>query len=49
MGTGREPGMPGLDDMLRSEDVAAAIVTVLEQPRSMRTLLWSMRSMAEAD
>lgn len=49
MGTGREPGMPGLDDMLRPEDVAAAIVTVLEQPRSMRTLLWSMRSMEEAD
>lgn len=49
MGTGREPEMPGLDDMLRPEDVADAIVTVLEQPRSMRTLLWSMRSMEEAD
>lgn len=49
MGTGREPGMPGLDDMLRPQDVADAIVTVLEQPRSMRTLLWSMRSMEEAD
>lgn len=49
MGTGREPDMPGLDDMLRPEDVADAIVTVLEQPRSMRTLLWSMRSMEEAD
>lgn len=49
MGTGREPDMPGLDDMLRPEEVADAIVTVLEQPRSMRTLLWSMRSMEEAD
>ncbi len=49
MGTGREPEMRGLDDMLRPEDVADAIVTVLEQPRSMRTLLWSMRHMEEAD
>ncbi len=49
MGSGRTPDMPGLDDMLRAEDVAAAIVTVLRQPRSMRTLLWSMRSIEEAD
>lgn len=49
MDTGREPDMPGLDDMLRPEDVADAIVTALSQPRSMRTLLWSMRSMQEAD
>ncbi len=49
MGTGRTPDMPGLIDMLRAEDVAEAIVTVLRQPRSMRTLLWSMRSMQEAD
>lgn len=49
MGTGREPGMPGLADMMTAEDIAAAIVAVLRQPRSMRTLLWSMRSMKEAD
>jgi NADP-dependent 3-hydroxy acid dehydrogenase YdfG len=49
MGAGRTPDMPGLADMLRAEDVAAAIVTVLRQPRSMRTLLWSMRSIHEAD
>jgi NADP-dependent 3-hydroxy acid dehydrogenase YdfG len=49
MGAGRTPDMPGLDDMLRAEDVAAAVVTVLRQPRSMRTLLWSMRSIHEAD
>lgn len=49
MGTGREPGMPGLDDMLRAEDVADAIVTVLRQPAHMRSLLWSMRHMHEAD
>jgi NADP-dependent 3-hydroxy acid dehydrogenase YdfG len=49
MGAGRTPDMPGLDDMLRAEDVAAAVVTVLRQPASMRTLLWSMRSIHEAD
>jgi len=49
MGTGRTPDMPGLADMLDAEDMAAAVVTVLQQPKSMRTLLWSMRSMKEAD
>jgi 3-oxoacyl-[acyl-carrier protein] reductase len=41
--------MPGLDEMLRAEDVAAAVVTVLRQPRTMRTLVWSMRSIHEED
>jgi NADP-dependent 3-hydroxy acid dehydrogenase YdfG len=49
MGAGRTPDMPGLADMLRAEDVADAIVTVLRQPRTMRTLVWSMRSIHEAD
>ncbi len=49
MGAGRTPDMPGLADMMNAEDVAAAVVTVLKQPRSMRTLLWSMRSIKEAD
>ena len=49
MGAGRTPDMPGLADMLRPEDVAAAVVTVLTQPASMRTLVWSMRSIQEAD
>ncbi|MFB3099579.1 MAG: SDR family oxidoreductase [Acidimicrobiia bacterium] len=49
MGTGRTPDMPGLADMLDAEDLAAAVVTVLQQPKSMRTLLWSMRSMKEED
>lgn len=49
MGAGRTPDMPGLADMLRAEDVAESIVTVLRQPRSMRTLLWSMRSIQEPD
>jgi NADP-dependent 3-hydroxy acid dehydrogenase YdfG len=41
--------MPGLDDMLRAEDVADAIVTVLRQPPTVRTLIWSLRSVREAD
>ncbi|MDH3259936.1 MAG: SDR family oxidoreductase [Acidimicrobiia bacterium] len=49
MGAGRTPDMPGLADMLRPEDVAEAVVTVLKQPLTMRTLLWSMRSIKEAD
>lgn len=49
MGAGRTPDMPGLDDMMRAEDVAAAVVTVLKQPLSMRTLIWSMRSIKEDD
>ena len=49
MGTGRTPGMPGLAEMLRPEDVAEAVVTVLTQPKTMRTLVWSMRSIHEDD
>ncbi|MEA3501918.1 MAG: SDR family oxidoreductase [Actinomycetota bacterium] len=49
MGAGRTPDMPGLADMMRAEDVAEAVVTVLKQPLSMRTLIWSMRSVKEAD
>lgn len=49
MGAGRTPDMPGLDEMMRPEDIAAAVVTVLKQPRTMRTLMWSMRSIHEAD
>jgi NADP-dependent 3-hydroxy acid dehydrogenase YdfG len=49
MGSGRTPDMEGLKYMLRAEDVAAAVVTVLRQPATMRTLIWSMRSIHEAD
>lgn len=49
MGTGRTPDMPGLELMLRAEDVAAAIVSVLNQPKAMRSLVWSMRSIHEPD
>ncbi|MEU4245063.1 SDR family oxidoreductase [Actinoplanes sp. NPDC026619] len=45
-GHGREPGMPKLATMMRAEDVAEAIAYVLCQPPTMRTLMWSMRSMA---
>ena len=49
MGAGRTPDMPGLADMLNAEDVGAAIVTVLSQPKNMRSLIWSMRSIKEED
>ncbi len=48
LGNGRREGDPGLDDFLQAEDVAGAIVTVLSQPRRIRTTLWAMYSMAEA-
>lgn len=49
MGAGRTPDMPGLANMLRPEDVAHAIVTVLKQPAHMRSLVWSMRHITEDD
>ena len=49
MGAGRTPDMPGLAEMMRPENVADAVVTVLKQPLSMRTLIWSMRSIKEDD
>lgn len=47
LGAGRVATDPALDSMLTAEDVAAAIVTVLRQPRRLRTSLWTMYSMAE--
>ena len=49
MGAGRTPDMPGLDDMMSADNVAQAVLTVLQQPLSMRTLIWSMRSIKESD
>ncbi len=49
MGSGRTPDMPGLANMMEGDDVAQAVVTVLKQPKSMRTLVWSMRSIHEQD
>ena len=47
MGYGRTPDMPELADWLDADDVAGAVVTVLRQPRRMRTQLWTMWSMSE--
>jgi len=47
MGKGRTPDMPALATMLDPKDVAGAALTVLRQPRRMRTQLWSMWSMSE--
>lgn len=47
MGTGRTEGDPSLAAFLRPEDVAHAVVTVLEQPRRVRTTLWAMWSMGQ--
>ncbi|SEE27514.1 SDR family oxidoreductase [Jiangella alba] len=47
LGTGRVAGDPSLADLLAPEDVALQIVTVLRQPRRMRTTLWASWSMAE--
>lgn len=44
IGAGRTEGSPELDAYLRAEDVAHAIRTVLEQPRSVRTTVWQMWS-----
>ena len=49
MGAGRTPDMPGLDDMMTADNVAQAVLTVLQQPLTMRTLIWSMRSIKESD
>jgi 3-oxoacyl-[acyl-carrier protein] reductase len=48
IGAGRVADDPALKDFLRPEDVGAAVLSVLRQPRRMRTTLWSMYSMAES-
>lgn len=47
IGRGRTEGDPALDAYLLPEDVAAAITTVLQQPRRLRTTLWAMWSMGQ--
>jgi NADP-dependent 3-hydroxy acid dehydrogenase YdfG len=42
IGAGRTEGSPALDDYLRPDDVAHAVRTVLEQPRSVRTTVWQL-------
>ncbi len=45
IGTGRTAGDPALSDYLRPEDVAFQIITILRQPRSVRTHIWTLWSM----
>ena len=47
IGAGRTKGEPELDDYMTADDLAHAIRIVLEQPRRLRTMLWSMRSMKQ--
>lgn len=47
IGAGRTAGDSWLDEVMQPEDVAAAIVYSLAQPRRLRTQTWSLSSMAE--
>lgn len=47
IGLGRTEGDPALDDFLRPQDVGFAVLTVLGQPRRLRTTQWNLYSMAE--
>ena len=47
-GSGREPGMPGLEEMMSPEQVAEAIVFTLRQDPELRTLRLVMRPMSES-
>jgi NADP-dependent 3-hydroxy acid dehydrogenase YdfG len=47
IGRGREEGSAEMDTMLDAEDVAAAILTVLAQPETVRTTVWGMSHVAE--
>lgn len=48
-GGGRTDESPQLADMLRPEDVAEAIAFTLEQPRSVRSLVYRLRGATEED
>jgi NADP-dependent 3-hydroxy acid dehydrogenase YdfG len=47
VGAGRDEDDARAGDWLRPADVAAAIVTTLSQPRSMRTSIWTLWSMGQ--
>jgi len=47
IGVGRVENDPRFADWLTADDVAHAIVTVLKQPRSVRTTLWAMWGMGQ--
>lgn len=47
LGEGRTAGDPALEDYLRPEDVAHQVRVVLEQPRRLRTTLWTLWPMSQ--
>jgi len=47
VGAGRVEDDPRFAEWLTADDVAHAIVTTLEQPRSMRTAIWTLWSMGQ--
>lgn len=47
IGQGRTEGDPSLDDFLDPADVGAAVLTVLAQPRRVRTTQWNLWSMKQ--
>lgn len=49
MGKGRTEDSPELADMMSAQDVADVIVSVLERPRNLRTLVYSLRGIVEED
>ncbi|MES2171083.1 MAG: SDR family oxidoreductase [Actinomycetota bacterium] len=46
---GRTSETPALRDMLRAEDVAEAILFTIEQPRTIRSLVYRLRGISEED
>lgn len=46
LGAGRTEGDPALEHFLRPEDIAFQVLTVLRQPRRLRTTSWTIWSMA---
>jgi NADP-dependent 3-hydroxy acid dehydrogenase YdfG len=47
LGTGRTEGDPSLDAYMTADDIAFQVVTVLEQPRRLRTTIWASWSMGQ--
>jgi 3-oxoacyl-[acyl-carrier protein] reductase len=47
VGAGRTDDDPRFAEWLTPDDVAAAVVATLQQPRSMRTAIWTLWSMGQ--
>jgi len=47
LGKGRTAGDPNLESVMVPEDIAAAVLTTLRQPRRLRTTRWAMYSASE--